>query len=79
VRLVQEQQGAHEAHWVAIRSIAEKIGCNAETRRPWVRRAERGTGTRPGITTDERERLTQLDRENRELKRSSGCATAAVI
>ncbi len=71
VRLVQEQQGAHETQWAAIRSIAEKIGCNAETLRLWVRQTERNTGTRAGITTDERERLTQLERENRELKRAN--------
>ncbi len=71
VRLVQEQQGAHPTQWAAIRSIAEKIGCNAETLRLWVRQPERDTGTRPGITSDERERLTQLERENRELKRAN--------
>ena len=71
VRLVQEQRGAHPTQWAAIRSIAEKIGCNAETLRLWVRQAERDTGTRAGITTDERERLTQLERENRELKRAN--------
>ena len=86
VRLVQEQQGAHETQWAAIRSIAEKIGCNAETLRLWVRQAERDTGTRAGITTDERERLTQLERENRELKRAneilrkaSACFAAAEL
>ena len=71
VRLVQEQRDAHATQWAAIRSIAEKIGCNAETLRLWVRQAERDAGTRPGITTDERERLTQLERENRELKRAN--------
>ena len=71
VRLVQEQQGTHPTQWAAIRSIAEKIGCNAETLRLWVRQAERDTGTRSGITTDEGERLTQLERENRELKRAN--------
>jgi transposase len=71
VRLAQEQQGAHETQWAAIRSIAEKIGGNAETRRLWVRQAERDTGTRAGITTDERERLTRREQENRELKRAN--------
>jgi len=71
VRLVQEQRGAHLTQWAAIRSIAEKIGCNAETLRLWVRQTERDTGTRSGITTDERERLALLERENRELKRTN--------
>jgi len=68
---VQEQRDAHTTQWAAIRSIAEKIGCNAETLRLWVRQAERDTGTRPGITTDERERLALLERENRELRRTN--------
>jgi transposase-like protein len=71
VRLVFEHQGEHDSQWAAIGSIAAKIGCNAETLRLWVRQAERDTGTRAGITTDERERLTQLERENRELKRAN--------
>lgn len=71
VRLVQEQRDAHPTQWGAIRSIAEKIGCNAETLRLWVRQAERDTGTRPGITTDERARLQALEREVRELKRAN--------
>ncbi len=68
IRLVQEQRGAHPTQWAAIRSIAENIGCMAETLRLWVRRAERDAGQRLGVTTDERERLRQLERENRELK-----------
>ena len=71
VRLVQEPQGAHETQWAAIRSIADKIGCNAETLRLWVRQAERDTGQRGGLTTDERARLKELEREVRELKRAN--------
>lgn len=71
VRLVQEQQGSHETQWAAIRSIAEKIGCNAETLRLWVRQAERDTGQRGGLTTDERARLKDLEREVRELRRAN--------
>jgi transposase len=55
----------------AISSIAEKIGCTAETLRKWVRQAERDAGTRPGLTTEERERLKQLERENVELRRAN--------
>jgi len=71
VRLVFEQQGEHESQWAAIGSIAAKIGCTAETLRGWVRRTERDQGTRPGLSSDERERLKALERENRELKRAN--------
>jgi transposase len=52
-------------------SIAEKIGCTAETLRKWVRQAERDAGTRPGLTTEERGRLKQLERDNVELRRAN--------
>jgi transposase-like protein len=71
VRLVFEQASAHESEWAAICSIAEKMGCTAETLRKWVRQAERDTGKRPGLTTSERDRLKDLERENRELKRAN--------
>jgi transposase len=71
VRLVFEQQDKHESQWAAIVSIAEKMGCTAETLRKWVRRAERDTGQRPGVTTSERERMKELEREVRELKRAN--------
>jgi transposase-like protein len=71
VRLVFEQQGNHESQWGAIVSVAEKLGCTAETLRKWVRQAERDTGQRPGLTTGERERMKELERENRELKRAN--------
>jgi transposase-like protein len=71
VRLVFEQQGKHGSQWAPIGSIAAKIGCTAETLRGWVRQAERNQGTRPGLSSDERERLKALERENRELKRAN--------
>ena len=71
VRLVFEQLGAHESEWAAISSIAGKVGCTAETLRKWVRQAERDAGKRAGLTTAERERLKDLERENRELKRAN--------
>jgi transposase len=71
VRLVFEQQPTHTSQWAAIESIAVKIGCKPETLRKWVRRAERDAGTRPGLTTNERDRLKQLEREVRELKRAN--------
>jgi transposase-like protein len=71
VRLVQEHQHEHSSQWAAIGSIAAKIGCTPETLRQWVRRAERDAGLRAGLTTDERERLKALERENRELTRAN--------
>ena len=71
VRLVWEQAGQHPSEWAAISSIAQKVGCTAETLRKWVRQAERDSGRRPGLTTDERQRLKDLERENRELKRAN--------
>jgi transposase len=67
--MVVEHEAAHESQWAAITSIAEKIGCTAEALRKWVRQAERDQGTRPGLTTEERQRLKQLERENFELRR----------
>src|SRR4051794_34444861 len=71
VRLVFEQQAQYESQWAAICSITEKIGASSEAVRKWVRQAERDGGERPGITTNERERLKQLERENLELKRAN--------
>jgi transposase len=71
VRMVREHEGEHGSQWGAIRSMAEKLGCTTETLRRWVRQAERDTGDRPGLTTDERVRLKELERENRELKRAN--------
>jgi len=71
VRLVFEQEAAHETQWSAIRAIAPKIGCSAETLRKWVRQAERDVGKRAGLTTSERARMKELEREVRELKRAN--------
>jgi transposase len=71
VRLVFEQQTSYSSQWAAIIAIAAKFGCKAETLRLWVRRMERDTGKRPGLTTSERERLKDLEREVRELKRAN--------
>jgi transposase len=71
VRMVLEHQDEHDSQWAAITSIAEKIGCTAETLRSWVRQAERDAGRRPGLTTEERARLKQLERENLELRRAN--------
>ena len=71
VRMVLDHQSEHGSQWSAIRSIAEKFGCAPETLRSWVRQAERDQGIRPGLTTDERERLKDQEREIRELKRAN--------
>ena len=57
--------------WAAIASIAAKIGCTAQTLPNWVRQAERDQGQRPGASTDERERIKALERENRELRQAN--------
>ena len=71
VRMVLEHEAAHDSQWAAITSIAEKIGGTAETLRKWVRQAERDQGTRPGLTTEERQRLKPLEREDFELRRAN--------
>jgi transposase-like protein len=71
VRMVVEHRGDYASEWEAINSIAPKIGCKAETLRLWVRRSERDEGLRPGRTTDERERIKALERENRELRQAN--------
>jgi len=71
VRMVLEHQSEHESQWATIVSIAGKIGCSAETLRNWLRQVERDQGQRPGLTTDERARLKQLEREVFELRRAN--------
>jgi transposase-like protein len=67
--MVLEHQGEHASQWAAIGSIASKLGCTRESLRRWVRQAERDSGRRPGLTTDERQRLKDLEQEVRELRR----------
>ena len=71
VRMVQEHRSEHASQWAAIVSIAAKIGCTAETLRRWLGQAERDQGRKPGTTTDDRERLKALERENRELRQAN--------
>ena len=71
MRMVFEHESEHTSQWAAIQSIAEKIGCSGETLRNWVRQAERNQGKRVGLSTDDRARLKELERENRELKRAN--------
>jgi len=71
VRMVFEQAPEHSSQWAAIRSVGDKLGIRTESLRRWVRQAERDGGRRAGLTTDERARLKQLERENVELKRAN--------
>lgn len=71
VRMVREHGPEHASQWAAITSIAGKLGCTAQTLRTWVRQDERDRGQRGGLTTDERQRFKELERENRELKRAN--------
>ncbi|WP_249402876.1 IS3 family transposase, partial [Escherichia coli] len=72
IRMVLESQGEYDSQWAAICSIAPKIDCTPETLRVWVRQHERDTGGGDGgLTTAERQRLKELERENRELRRSN--------
>ncbi len=71
VRMVIEHEGDYVSQWEAIRSIAEKIGCSPESLRKWLRRTEIDSGSRSGVTSDERARMKDLEKENRELRRAN--------
>lgn len=71
VRMVFDHAGEYDSQWAAIRSVAGKIGCSAETLRNWVRQAERDEGRRPGPTSAELEELRKLRREVKELRRAN--------
>jgi len=71
VRLVLTTEHEHKSRWAATQSVATKIGCTPETLRTWINKMEVDSGTRPGATTDHIQRLKQLERENRELKRAN--------
>ena len=69
--MVFDHASEYGSQWEAMRSIASKIGCTAETLRKWVRKTEVDTGRRDGVTSDERSRIKDLERENRELRRTN--------
>jgi len=71
VRMVQEQRGEYPSLWAAIESIAPKIGCVSQTLNEWVKRAEVDAGTREGITTAQAQRVKELEREVKELRRAN--------
>ncbi len=71
LRMVFEHRGEYGSQWEAICSIAEKIGCSAETLRKWVRQTEVDSGRRGGVTSEDKARIKELERENRELRRAN--------
>jgi len=84
VSMVQEHRGEYPSLWAAVQSIAPKIGCVPQTLLSWVQREEIDAGVRVGVTTAEAQRLKELERENKELRRAneilklaSGLATCA--
>jgi transposase len=79
VRMVFEHRGEYPSQWKAICAIGEHLGVHHETLRIWVRRAEVDEGLRPGLTTGERARLKELERENRELRRANEILKSASV
>ena len=71
VRMVQEHRGEYPSLWAAIESIAPKIGCVAQTLLDWVKQAEIDAGARPGVSTSEAQRIKDLEREVKELRRAN--------
>jgi transposase-like protein len=71
VRMVQEHRGEYPSLWAAIESISAKIGCVPQTLNEWVKKSEIDSGAREGVTSDERERIKVLERENKELRRAN--------
>jgi len=77
VRLVLEHRGEYQTEWAAITSIAAKCGMTAETPRKWVRQVEVDGGRRPGVSSEEAQRIKELERENKELRRANEILKAA--
>ena len=77
IRLVREHREEHPSEWAAIQSVAGKLGMTPETLRIWLRRDEVDHYQRPGVTSAERERIRELERENRELRRANEILKAA--
>ena len=71
VRMVQEHRGEYPSLWAAIESISNKIGCVPQTLNEWVKRAEVDAGARDGVATSEAQRVKELEREVRELRRAN--------
>jgi len=71
VRMVQEHSSEYPSLWAAAQSIAPKIGCTPETLIEWLKREQIDTGQRPGVTSAEAQRIKELERENKELRRAN--------
>jgi transposase len=71
VKMVAEHRDEYPSEWAAMTSVAAKLGMTAETLRSWIRRAQVDEGERPGLTTDERQRMKELEKENKELRRAN--------
>ena len=69
--MVLDHEADHPSRWAAVSSVAAKIGCTAQTLNEWMKKADVDSGRKPGVTTDDRERLKQLERENRELRQAN--------
>jgi transposase len=79
IRMVQEQRAEYASEWAAIVSIAGKLGMGTEALRRWIRQAEVDSGTRAGQSTGELQRVRELERENRELRRANDILKAATV
>jgi transposase len=75
--MVLDHQDEYPSQWRAIVTVAERLNIHPETLRTWVRREEVDEGRRPGVTSDEKARITELERENRELRRANEILKAA--
>ena len=71
VRLVREHRDDYDSEWAAMKAISGRLGMNPETLRKWVRQGERDSGARPGPTTAEQQRIKELEREVRELRKTN--------
>jgi transposase-like protein len=71
VRMVHEHREEYPSLWAAVESLAPKIGCVPNTLYEWVRKQEVDNGTRAGTTTADKDRLKELERENRELRKAN--------
>ena len=71
VRMVQEHRGEYPSLWAAVESIAPKIGCVPQTLLEWVKRQEVDAGVRDGVSTSEMQRVKELEREVKELRRAN--------
>ena len=77
--MVFDRREDYKSEWATVSVISKLLGMSPETLRSWVRRAQVDQGTRPGLTTDERARLKQLERENKDLKRANAILKDASI